>query len=302
MKIHLMQITFLLISSTFFTIQSAEIKDVLSLKDITTSYLNNQIQADASIKGKFIKVNGFIDEITIGNDNRVYVTLKESNIFSLNPQCIKCIFEKESIDSLKELLKGNNVVIEGLCYGLLNNTAVVLTSCELISSDKLLSQCKTPAEKREAIFNSIKNLIDFNKENPKMYHNYTRELIFACKDKIDVYSSLIEDSKELKIYKDIVAICTYHQDRLARGDELFFAIYCHYALVNNISNEPPEAFIPYVERYAEMKNYLVGYNKKTIPCPDCNGRGYKRGAKIPGKLDSTEYTCGKCNGSGSIKE
>jgi hypothetical protein len=91
------------------TAQSTPIT-ILDATVIAADYNANAIAADIKYKDKVLIVRGIIDDIGTDNSGTPFVYFK-TNIFCL----IRCEFEKNQLDKLVSVTKGETIIIGGIC-------------------------------------------------------------------------------------------------------------------------------------------------------------------------------------------
>ncbi|MFD2562375.1 OB-fold protein [Aquimarina rubra] len=103
---------------------STEIK--ISSERLTASFITNEKNADLIYKGKIIEVEGVIKEVSFLN-NRNTVILYGNNKYS----GVLCDLQSNQTMEIKNLTKGDKVVLKGVCKGFLKDA--ILLNCMLIN-------------------------------------------------------------------------------------------------------------------------------------------------------------------------
>src|ERR1019366_3806385 len=78
---------------------------------ITQAYSDNQVSADQTYKGQLIEVSGAVSSIGKDLFNNPYVTLASTN--PSNAYQVQCSFDQSQEDTLANLVKGENIMLEG---------------------------------------------------------------------------------------------------------------------------------------------------------------------------------------------
>ena len=87
----------------------------ISASELINAYKENEVKADKMYKGKIVEVNGIVDGINSGIDDKAIVILSDGDEFSFNN--IQCCIDDENQDKACELEKGQNVTIIGKADG-----------------------------------------------------------------------------------------------------------------------------------------------------------------------------------------
>ena len=87
----------------------------ISATELINAYEENEVKADKMYKGKIVEVNGIVDGINSGIDDKAIVILSDGDEFSFNN--IQCCIDDENQDKACELEKGQNVTIVGKADG-----------------------------------------------------------------------------------------------------------------------------------------------------------------------------------------
>ena len=83
----------------------------ISATELINAYKENEIKADKMYKGKIVEVNGIVDAIDSGIDDKAIVRLSDGDEFSFYN--VHCYIDDENQDKACELKKGENVTIIG---------------------------------------------------------------------------------------------------------------------------------------------------------------------------------------------
>lgn len=96
-------------------------------QELYALYENNQISADAAVKGKTIQVSGRIDRIdTIWGTPYIYLKADDYGFTT-----VSCRFDKKDTDKLATLSQNDSVTIRGICDGE-SFLSVILDECSLV--------------------------------------------------------------------------------------------------------------------------------------------------------------------------
>ena len=87
----------------------------ISATELINAYKENEIKADKMYKGKIVEVNGIVDAIDSGIDDKAVVRLSDGDEFSFYN--VHCYIDDENQDNACELKKGENVTIIGKADG-----------------------------------------------------------------------------------------------------------------------------------------------------------------------------------------
>ena len=83
----------------------------ISASELINAYKENEVKADKMYKGKIVEVNGIVDAIDSGIDDKAVVRLSDGDEFSFYN--VHCYIDDENQDKACELKKGENVTIIG---------------------------------------------------------------------------------------------------------------------------------------------------------------------------------------------
>ena len=83
----------------------------ISATELINAYKENEIKADKMYKGKIVEVNGIVDGINSGIDDKAIVILSDGDEFSFDN--VQCCIDDENQDKACELKKGENITIIG---------------------------------------------------------------------------------------------------------------------------------------------------------------------------------------------
>ena len=83
----------------------------ISATELINAYKGNEVKADKMYKGKIVEVNGIVDAIDSGIDDKAVVRLSDGDEFSFYN--VHCYIDDENQDKACELKKGENVIIIG---------------------------------------------------------------------------------------------------------------------------------------------------------------------------------------------
>ena len=95
----------------------------ISASELINAYKENEVKADKMYKGKIVEVNGIVDGINSGIDDKAIVILSDGDEFSFNN--IQCCIDDENQDKACELEKGQNVTIIGEASGEIAGTPFI---------------------------------------------------------------------------------------------------------------------------------------------------------------------------------
>ena len=87
----------------------------ISATELINAYNENEVKADKMYKGKIVEVNGIVDGIDSGIDDKAIVRLSDGDEFSFDN--VQCCIDDENQDKACELKKGENVMIIGKADG-----------------------------------------------------------------------------------------------------------------------------------------------------------------------------------------
>ena len=87
----------------------------ISATELINAYKENEIKADKMYKGKIVEVNGIVDAIDSGIDDKAIVRLSDGDEFSIYN--VYCHIDNENQNKACELKKGQNVTIVGEANG-----------------------------------------------------------------------------------------------------------------------------------------------------------------------------------------
>ena len=95
----------------------------ISATELINAYKENEIKADKMYKGKIVEVNGIVDAIDSGIDDKAIVRLNDGDEFSFDN--VQCCIDDENQDKACELKKGENVTIIGKADGEIAGTPFI---------------------------------------------------------------------------------------------------------------------------------------------------------------------------------
>jgi len=98
----------------------------ISSEELTSSFINNEGNSNLIFKDKIIEVFGVVKEVTFLN-NRNTVILHGNNKYS----GVLCDVQSYEKNALKQLEKGDEIRIKGVCKGFLQDA--ILLNCMLIN-------------------------------------------------------------------------------------------------------------------------------------------------------------------------
>ena len=87
----------------------------ISATELINAYKENEVKADKMYKDKIVEVNGIVDAIDSGIDDKAVVRLSDGDEFSFYN--VHCYIDDENQDKACELKKGENVTIIGKTDG-----------------------------------------------------------------------------------------------------------------------------------------------------------------------------------------
>ena len=87
----------------------------ISATELINAYKENEIKADKMYKGKIVEVNGIVDAIDSGIDDKAIVRLSDGDEFSIYN--VYCHIDNDNQNKACELKKGENVIIIGKADG-----------------------------------------------------------------------------------------------------------------------------------------------------------------------------------------
>ena len=95
----------------------------ISASELINAYKENEVKADKMYKGKIVEVNGIVDAIDSGIDDKAIVRLSDGDEFSFDN--VQCCIDDENQDKACELQKGENVKIIGKADGEIAGTPFI---------------------------------------------------------------------------------------------------------------------------------------------------------------------------------
>ena len=95
----------------------------ISATELINAYKENEIKADKMYKGKIVEINGIVDAIDSGIDDKAIVRLSNGDEFSFDN--VQCCIDDENQDKACELEKGENVIIIGRADGEIAGTPFI---------------------------------------------------------------------------------------------------------------------------------------------------------------------------------
>ena len=95
----------------------------ISASELINAYKENEVKADKMYKGKIVEVNGIVDGIDSGIDDKAIVRLSDGDEFSFDN--VQCCIDDENQDKACELKKGENVIIIGKADGEIAGTPFI---------------------------------------------------------------------------------------------------------------------------------------------------------------------------------
>ena len=95
----------------------------ISASELINAYKENEVKADKMYKGKIVEVNGIVDAIDSGIDDKAIVRLSDGDEFSFDN--VQCCIDDENQDKACELKKGDNVKIIGKADGEIAGTPFI---------------------------------------------------------------------------------------------------------------------------------------------------------------------------------
>ena len=95
----------------------------ISATELINAYKENEVKADKIYKGKIVEVNGIVDGIDSGIDDKAIVRLNDGDEFSFDN--VQCCIDNENQDNACELNKGENVTIIGIADGEIAGTPFI---------------------------------------------------------------------------------------------------------------------------------------------------------------------------------
>jgi hypothetical protein len=99
----------------------------IELGALLREYEDNEVRADATYKGRRIRVEGIATGVSKGVMGGAFVTLGTTG--ELEIPSVQCLIEPSTMASFMNVSKGNRVAVQGRVDGLLMN--VLLKDCEL---------------------------------------------------------------------------------------------------------------------------------------------------------------------------
>lgn len=97
----------------------------VSARDLYAAYKSNELAAEGQYADHKIRVSGIVKSIGRDIINKAYVSLEGDDIIGV----VQCMFDKEEEETIVNLQKGTNVILEGDDISYLGN--VILRNCKL---------------------------------------------------------------------------------------------------------------------------------------------------------------------------
>ena len=95
----------------------------ISATELINAYKENEVKADKMYKGKIVEVNGIVDGIDSGIDDKAIVRLNDGDEFSFDD--VICYIDNDNQNKACELEKGQNVIIIGEASGEIAGTPCI---------------------------------------------------------------------------------------------------------------------------------------------------------------------------------
>jgi hypothetical protein len=111
------------------TVEKAAVTaETVDLESLLSSYKDNEIAADASFKGKQIRVTGIVGDVKKDILDNPYVIVGTGKDFEI--PTVQCSLSTKGVDRAATLHKGDSVTMRGTVSGLMFN--VQLKNCEVL--------------------------------------------------------------------------------------------------------------------------------------------------------------------------
>ena len=91
-----------------------------------TEFQKDETAANEKYLGKVIEIKGIVGEVIINENGSINIILRDPDSFS----GINCAFETPVDDGVKNIVQGDQIIVRGLCSGMLLD--VVLNRCILV--------------------------------------------------------------------------------------------------------------------------------------------------------------------------
>lgn len=99
----------------------------VDMRTLLSEYSDNEVRADANFKGRYVLVDGVVNDIKRDLLNSGYLTLGTGRALEI-PQ-VQCFFNKDQEQKAARLSKGSRISVRGQVDGLMVN--VLLRDCHL---------------------------------------------------------------------------------------------------------------------------------------------------------------------------
>ena len=111
-------------SALLFSLLTTPTAKAVDADRLYKEYVDNEIAADQTYKGKTITVSGTIKSIGKDIMNTPYVTLATGEFFS-----VQCFFSEANSKPLAAKSKGDSITVSGTCGGKFGN--IMIKNCTL---------------------------------------------------------------------------------------------------------------------------------------------------------------------------
>jgi hypothetical protein len=108
--------------------------------ELIALYQRNEVAADRMLKGSKIAVKGTIDKVGKDFLGDPYITLKDSEEYSI--RSVQAFFGRDDEAMLAELAPGQRVIVFGKVNGLMMN--VLLKDCKMVEESQLADRHRKP--------------------------------------------------------------------------------------------------------------------------------------------------------------
>jgi hypothetical protein len=100
----------------------------VDIRTLLSEYSDNEVRADSAFKGRYVQVDGIVNDVKRDILNSIYVTLGTGRLLEV-PQ-VQCFFSEAQATKAAWLSKGAHISVRGRVDGLMVN--VLLRDCEFL--------------------------------------------------------------------------------------------------------------------------------------------------------------------------
>jgi len=99
----------------------------VDIHTLLSEYADNQVRADSTFKGRYVQIDGVVNDVRRDVLNTIYVTLGSSQLEVLQ---VQCFFNEGQAKRAASLSRGSRVSVRGRVDGMLMN--VLMKDCEFL--------------------------------------------------------------------------------------------------------------------------------------------------------------------------